>query len=162
MGSINSISFTISGGWDGDYTIVLSHTDGTASQSVTLLSSLLGGAAANSGFNVTISSTGSGSINGAGTAYNVSTAAITGTYGTSDSGINFSSFSGASAGGDWLLYVTDNHSGDQGMLTGWSLSMDAVPEPINVALGVFGALALIISLARSQKVKQLFVPQKHV
>ena len=121
MASVASIQFTITGGWDGDYKIVLSHTGRHDLAIATLLNMLLGGAAANSGFdNVTM-----GSASGSDTAVASpsSTSPIGGTY----YGINFSSFQNISPAGDWLLYVTDNAAGDQGVLSGWSLNLDVVP-----------------------------------
>ena len=52
--SVSSVVFTITGGWDSDFTRVLKHIDGGVSQSVTLFSLL---PYANSGFNtVTVTS----------------------------------------------------------------------------------------------------------
>jgi hypothetical protein len=122
--SVSSIQFTISGGWAGDYTVSLKYTDGTTSLSSTLISSLQGGLAANSGFtSVTLTSaSGFPDIITAGSTS--ITAAITGTY-----GVNFSTFNGVAPAGDWLLYVTDNASGDVGVLGGWTLNLQVVPEP---------------------------------
>jgi hypothetical protein len=152
VASITSVQFTITGGWDGDYIIVLSHTDGTAAQSVPLLNTLLGGAAANSGFdNVTLAA-GNPDINSAGS-YS-STAAISGAW-APQGGVNFSSFQNVTPTGDWLLYVTDNAAGDQGILSGWSLNLDVVPEPVTVALAIFGGMTGILAFARSWRAKRL-------
>jgi len=129
-----SLTFTITGGWDGDYTLVLKHVDadGLSSQSSTLFTSLLSGGAANSGFtSVTLSS-----ATGTDTAVpsSSSTAAITGTM----FGINFTPFQGVAPTGDWILYATDNAGGFNGTLSGWTLNLDVVPEPVNVALAIFG------------------------
>jgi hypothetical protein len=153
VASVVSVQFTIPGGWDGDYIIVLSHTDGTTAQSVTLLNMLLGGAAANSGFDNVTLAVGNADINSAGS-YS-STAAISGTY-SPQGGVNFSSFQNVSPTGDWLLYVTDNAAGDQGILSGWSLNLDVVPEPVTEALVIFGGLAGVLALARSRRAKRLF------
>ena len=151
VASIASVTFTIVGNptaWAGDYTLVLQHVadDGLTSQSQTLFSSLLGGAAANNGFdNVTLSSTGSGSISSGASAS--STAAITGTY-----LLNFAStFQDVSPTGDWILFVTDTGPDFQGTLSGWSMSLDVVPEPVNVALGIFGGLLGLAVLRRKLK-----------
>ena len=148
VASVLGVQFTIIGGWDGDYTVVLLHTDGAASQTVTLLNRLLGGAAANSGFDHVTLAAGQPDINSAASAS--STAAISGAW-SPQGGVNFGSFQNVSPGGDWLLYLTDNAGGDQGILTGWSLTLDVVPEPVNAALMVFGGLAGILALARHRR-----------
>lgn len=148
VAAVVSVQFTIAGGWAGDFTVVLSHTDGTASQSVTLLDGLLDGAAANSGFDHVTLAAGNADINSAGS--DSSTAAIAGAY-SPQGGVNFSSFQNVSPAGDWLLYVTDHAAGEQGVLTGWSLTLDMVPEPVNAALMIFGGLAGILALARFRR-----------
>ena len=46
---------------------------------------------------------------------------------------------------------------EQSTLTSWSLDIvTAVPEPINVALGVFGGLLLVGTLCRSERLQKLF------
>jgi hypothetical protein len=153
VASVASVQFTITGGWDGDFKLVLSHADGTTSQSVTLLNTLLGGAAANSGFNNVTLAAGNTDINSA--ASSSSTAAISGAW-APQGGVNFSSFQNISPTGDWILYVTDNASGEQGVLSGWSLNLDVVPEPVNVALGIFGGMMGILAFARSRRAKRPF------
>jgi hypothetical protein len=139
--AVSSLTFTITGGWAGDYTLALQYTDGTAAISTTYFSLLQGGAAKNSGFdNVTLTSvSGYGDITTAGST--TSSSAITGTY-----SVNFSAFDSVSANGDWILFVRDLQSGDSGTLTGWSLELTAVPEPVNLALAILGAVAGIFAL----------------
>ena len=66
------------------------------------------------------------------------------TYTATFSGISGSpgvGFSGLEANNNWGLVLWDNSaSGIENKLTGYSLSLTAVPEPINLALGVFGGL----------------------
>jgi hypothetical protein len=68
-------------------------------------------------------------------------------------------FGGMSPNGDWTLVIADaSAGGGQSTIASWSLDIiTAVPEPINVALGVFGGLFLVASLCRSERVKKLFV-----
>lgn len=148
VASVDNVTFTIAGGWAGDYSVVLKYTDGVNSLSSTLFSSLQGGAAANGGFTGVVLTAGTGNnISTAGST--TSTTPITGTF----SGVNFSSFQNVSPVGDWILYVTDNQSGDQGTLTSWSLSLTVVPEPVNVALGIFGGLAGLVAVIRMRRAK---------
>jgi hypothetical protein len=45
--------------------------------------------------------------------------------------------------GTWTLFLADESAGGgQSSLVSWSLSISAVPEPTNVALGIFGACAV--------------------
>ena len=58
-----------------------------------------------------------------------------------DSGtVNFmDTFYGMRCNGRWTLFFADRVAGDQSKLMSWG--MEVVPEPLNVALGVFGVLA---------------------
>jgi hypothetical protein len=44
--------------------------------------------------------------------------------------------------------------GGTATLNSWSLDITAVPEPVNVALGCFAGLFLVVSLVRSQRVRK--------
>jgi len=153
VAAVNGVTFSISGGWAGDFTVVLQYTDGTVSRSAQLFSGLLGGTAANGGFdNVTLVGGSGTSLSSAVSAGSTSPVA-SGTY---NNNINFSGFSGVSASGSWILYVTDNQGGDAGTLTDWSLDLSVVPEPTNVALGIFGGLLAVVMVVRSERVKSFF------
>ena len=54
-----------------------------------------------------------------------------------DSGFQ-STFNGLNPNDTWTLYFADLSAGDQTTFNGWSLNITAVPEPVNVALGIFG------------------------
>ena len=140
-----SLTFTITGGWDSDYTLVLKHLsdDGLTSQSATLFSAL--GGYANSGFNNVTATSGSGSLIGASSTY--TTTPISGVLGL----VNFSTFQNIAPTGDWILYATDNAGGFNGTLGGWALNLDVVPEPVNVALGIFGGVLGLVALQRKLK-----------
>jgi subtilisin-like proprotein convertase family protein len=61
--------------------------------------------------------------------------------------MNFGSYSGMDPNGTWTLFFADvSRGGGTSTLNGWSLDITAVPEPVNVALGVFAALACGIKL----------------
>ena len=51
-----------------------------------------------------------------------------------------SSFNGLNANGKWTLFVADLHSGAVSSVDSWSLQITGVPEPVNVALLVFGGV----------------------
>jgi hypothetical protein len=47
--------------------------------------------------------------------------------------------------GTWTLFVADVSGGSISTINGWSLEIIPVPEPINVALGIFAAVGLSLS-----------------
>jgi subtilisin-like proprotein convertase family protein len=70
----------------------------------------------------------------------------------------FASFDATDRNGDWTLFFADTSGGGgQSTIASWSVDfITAVPEPINVALGVFGGLFLVGSVCRSERVRKLF------
>ena len=44
----------------------------------------------------------------------------------------------------WTLFFADTVPGDTTTLNGWSLDITAVPEPVNVALGMFGVMFAVV------------------
>jgi subtilisin-like proprotein convertase family protein len=145
---LNSVSLTlnISGGNDGDLYAYLSY-GGT---SVVLLNrpGLAGDPAGvgyiSSGYNsVILQNLGSGgSINDAGSYSSISQ--VTGTYYAAGGSLVFNSYNGVNPNGNWVLFISDLSGGDVSFsqLNSWSLTFNAVPEPVNVALGVFAAALL--------------------
>jgi hypothetical protein len=147
-----TVSIDISGGNNGDLVGYLSY-DGVI---VTLLNrpGVSGGnplGFTGSGFNVTISDTGSLNLN---TAPETAGSPLTGIFnvngtpglnGTAANGsLAFgSAYDGLNPNGTWTLFLANEASGgDPSMLVSWSLSIDAVPEPTNIALGIFGVCAV--------------------
>lgn len=52
-------------------------------------------------------------------------------------------FNGMEASGDWTIFFSDQGAAGQSTVASWGLDVEAVPEPVNVALGIFGAGALL-------------------
>ena len=151
-----SLSFTIAGGYNGDLYGYLSYNDGVTAKTLEVLNRMGGGStvASGAGFaGVTLMDGGSlGNIHaalpGAGTAVAV------GSYLPDSAGVTFAStFGGMNAGGTWTLAFFDRVAGDQSTLGSWSLNIDVapVPEPINVALGVFGAVFAGVAVVRRRR-----------
>lgn len=152
ISSIAAVTISITGGWAGDYTAALQHVnaDGSQSQSLTLFSMLLGGTAANGGFDGLQLDSTSGTINPNFNAINSSSTQISGTY-----YFNFgTTFNNLSPTGDWILYVTDSQAGSQGTLAGWSLDLNVVPEPTAIALPIFGAALAVSAFLRCRRTAQ--------
>ena len=62
-----------------------------------------------------------------------------------------SGFTGMNPNGDWTLFVADQGAGDTATLTGWTLSITAVPEPSAAVLALLsGAMLLRRSRARGR------------
>jgi len=117
----------------------------------------------NTGFNVTIATTGNDihyyqefgyGVNGSGQLTNQS-----GTPWAQDGRDNalddssatnlLSSFNTLSATKrSWTLFLADLSSGEQSTLVSWGLEISTVPEPVNVALSGFAALAAIVATTR--------------
>ena len=89
--------------------------------------------ATGAGMNITLSDAGSTSIQN-----ETSGSLLSGTYQAAGS---LSGFNGSDPNGTWTLYFSDTIAGGgNATLNGWSLDITAVPEPINVALAIFGSL----------------------
>jgi hypothetical protein len=74
-------------------------------------------------------------------------------YGTSQATF-YSTFGGMNPNGTWTLFFADlSGGGGQSQLTGWSLDITAIPEPVNVALGIFAGVFLIVIVGRSRPVR---------
>lgn len=123
-----TISLNISGGYNGDLYAYLSH----GSEFVGLLNQITG-AANSSGFAITLVT---------GTGNPIQTA--TGTPGTVLSGSTFtannnlSAFNTTDPNGSWTLFFADMSSGDTATLNSFSVNITAVPEPVNLVLGILG------------------------
>jgi len=160
------VTLNISGGWNGDLYAYLSH-DGVL---VPLLTRVGTGGGdtfgfSTSGMNVTLADGAALNI------HNVTLPSSGGTYAPDGQHLDtttlqpdgpstystLASFDTTSANGDWTLFFADTSGGSQSTITSWSLDLiTAVPEPINVALGVFGGLFLVGSLCRSERMQKLF------
>jgi len=57
-------------------------------------------------------------------------------------------FNGQNPNGTWTLFFADTVAGDTTTLNGWSLDITAVPEPVNLAMAIFGMLFIGIGAAR--------------
>jgi hypothetical protein len=158
-----SVKLNVSGGFNGDLYAYLSY-NGVL---VPLLNrvGVTGTGGGNSfgysasGFNITLSSTGndvhfyganSPSFNGNGQltgAWQVDGRAIDPNSSPGDfdsaSRVTFSGYNGMNPNGAWTLFFADVSSGAQSTVVSWELDITAVPEPANIALGVFGGLFLL-------------------
>lgn len=71
-----------------------------------------------------------------------------GSYQASGGATAFQTFNGLTAAGNWTLFFADLSGGDGAnttTLTGWTLNITAVPEPVTLALTVFLAMLLALT-----------------
>ena len=74
--------------------------------------------------------------------------------------VGFSAYNGMDPVGNWTLYVADVVGGSYGSstLNSWSMDITAVPEPMNVAAGLFAAVFAGFHLFRFTRSKRRGVP----
>jgi hypothetical protein len=153
-----SVTLNISGGYNGDLYGYLSYDGkllpllnrvgmGTGSTSDPTYYFGYGDAGFN---NVTLADSGSVNIHNYG-----GNGVPTGTYAPDSGGLTFAgTFGGLNPNGTWTLFLADLSSGGgQSQLTGWSLDITAVPEPANVALGIFAGIVVLVIIARTRPVR---------
>jgi hypothetical protein len=169
IGTIASIRIllTITGGFNGDLYCYLRHGDGPISVLLNRPGRTGEGSPGygDSGFQVAFSD---GALNGDIHSYQTIVVPPTGmpltgiwqpdgrdidpalvTVGTPQTAL-LSSFYGANAAGEWTLFIADlqDDDGPASVLQSWGLEITPVPEPVNVALGVFGTVALGVTAFR--------------
>jgi hypothetical protein len=160
-----TVTLTVSGGYNGDLYAYLSH-DGKLVPLLNRIGVSSGNAFGSSGAglnNLTLSDSGSGNIHAAGNGvlsgtyrpdgHNISPLSSAGAFNANGGSITLNDhglgFGGLNPNGTWTLFFADvSAGGGQAMVTGWSLDITAVPEPVNVALGVFGVLFGGVTAAR--------------
>ena len=138
-----TVNLSISGGYNGNLygylvapngTLVMllnqpGHTDG----------STFGFGYAGSGLNVTLTDAttiGGNSVTSIQTTAETPGQLFSGTYNAAGT---LGTFNNSSANGEWTLFFADTTpGGGQAQLTGWSLDITPVPEPVNVAMAIFG------------------------
>jgi hypothetical protein len=104
------------------------------------------------GMNVTLSSdtaTGYGNIRDA------ASGMITGTYNPDNASGSLVVFNGMTGNGTWKLFLADLSGGNQSTVVSWGLDLGvtAVPEPVDVALGIFAGVFLVIRLGRTRPLR---------
>lgn len=164
-----TLSLNITGGRNGDLYAYLTHDGVTAVLLNRVGRGDVAGGYSDAGFAVTFTALGadvhtyqsgvyaldgSGRLTGTWAADGRTTSPFVVTSGDSR-GSGLSAFTGTSSAGDWTLFLADvNGNAVQGTLDSWSMDMTAVPEPANVALGIFGGLFATVQGVRLWKRKQ--------
>ena len=138
-----TVNLQLSGGFNGDLYSYLVAPNGT----LVMLLNRPGVTTGNpfgysgSGLNITLSDTAFSSIQ---STTEAAGSVLAGTYQAAGS---LASFNGSAANGNWTLYFADESvGGGQATLTGWSLDITAVPEPVNVAMATFAICMVVVSV----------------
>lgn len=135
------VTLNIAGGWNGDlygylvhdggFAVLLNHVGqtGTAGQTFGYGNAGFTGVALVDGLSLT-------SIQNYGGTYSAGPALSGGSYGSAGGTLN-TSFDTLNVNGNWTLFLADTSSGDISQVTGWTLSITAVPEPTTWAMLIF-------------------------
>lgn len=152
-----TVTLNISGGWSGDLYGYIAH----GSDTVVLLNrvgtgtagDILGTGYSDPGLQVTFMDSGANihSYQSASPQYN-GNGQLTGTWAPDSAKSLATAFNGKNANGNWTLFLADLCASSEApsQVLGWSLQVQAVPEPIHVALGIFGGLFGVAGLWRSK------------
>ena len=157
IGSL-TISLNISGGWNSDLYGSLVHVDTGNQTASAILWNRIGITAGTpfgntgAGMNVTLSSdtaTDYGNIRDA------ASGLITGTYNPDNASGSLVVFNGMTGNGTWKLFLADLSGGNQTTVESWELNLviTAVPEPVNVALGIVAGVFSVVITARNRLVR---------
>ena len=136
------VTLNVAGGWNGDLYGYLVHDGGfavllnrvgqtgTAGQTFGYGEAGFSGVTLADGLSLT-------SIQNYGGSYSAAGALSGGSYSSAGGNLN-TGFDGLNVNGNWTLFLADMSSGDISQVTGWTLSITAVPEPTTWAMMIFG------------------------
>jgi hypothetical protein len=164
-----TVTLSLAGGYNGNLYAYLTHGSGTAvllnrvgvgssdpfGASGSGLSSLVLASTALNNIHFTLGSGTSGTYAPDGRAIDPLSAAAA--FDSTPSGNALTAWNGTSPNGTWTLFFADTVTGGgaPGALS-WSMDITAVPEPANVALGIFAGIFLLVAFVRSGLVRDLF------
>jgi subtilisin-like proprotein convertase family protein len=148
-----NVTLNISAGYNGDLYAYLVNPNGT----MVVLLNRVGtgtGSAIQSAFgystagfnNVTLDDAATG-----GSIHNMQNPGSLPTVSYTPDGGNLSAFDSGNPNGTWTLFFADLSAGNTSILNGWSLDITAVPEPVNVAMVIFGVGFIGTGVVRSYR-----------
>jgi hypothetical protein len=160
-----TVTLNVSGGFNGDLYAFLNYSDGVHAPVLVPLLNHVGTSGSNPigysdhGFQITLSDSAAWDVHTYQTALggyslNGVNGPLTGAWKPEE---DLSAFNGLNPNGNWSLYMVDTTGGGgQSMIESWGLDVvTAVPEPVNLALGVFAGLFLVGSVVRSEFARKL-------
>jgi hypothetical protein len=96
-----------------------------------------------SGYNITINDLAGINLGSATGTFGSQTLGSYNVNGNGNGALAFGAYNAQNPNGTWTLYLENGVSGgDPSTLVSWSIAINAVPEPTNVALGIFGVCAI--------------------
>ena len=167
-----TVRFTITGGYNGDLYAYLSQDVGDFAVLLNRVGATEGnpGGYSDSGFNNVTFASGVGNdihqyqvtLGGPGVPSGTGWAAD-GRLNSTDVARNntLDVFDGDNPNGQWTLFFADRSAGSISTLNTFEVQITAVPEPINVALGVFGGAFALLQLGRSPRVRKWILGAAH-
>jgi hypothetical protein len=153
-----NVTFTVSGGYNGDLYAYLSY-NGTLVPLLNRVGTTLG-SPIQQVFGFSTAGFSNVMLDSQATSGNIHNVAIPGsapTFSYTPDGGSLNSYNGLNPNGNWTIFFADMASGGgsgPSSLVTWSLDITAVPEPVNVALGIFGGLAVLGGVCRTKPVRK--------
>lgn len=77
------------------------------------------------------------------------------TSGNNDFSIHLADFNSSNPNNTWTIFFADTKSGGESAFASRSLDITAVPELANEAVGIFGGVVVVVSLARKVRARKL-------
>jgi hypothetical protein len=72
-----------------------------------------------------------------------------------NSGAPLGLLNGLDPDGDWTIYFSDQGAAGQSTVASWGLDIEAVPEPVSVALGVLAGAALLVEVGQAWRRRRI-------
>ncbi len=154
-----NVHLNISGGWNGDLYVTLVHNNSGAAILLNRVGRNGSGEGfGDAGFNVWLDDTG---VNGDIHLFGTGSSPVAGTFQPDGRAVDpanvangdarsamLNQFNGQNPNGTWTIFLADNFGSYESRLDSWSLEITAVPEPVTVALGLFGGVCGLVGLFR--------------
>lgn len=159
ISSVLGVTLSLSGGWNGDLYAYLRYDNGSGGVGFTTLLNRVGTGPGNpigstvAGFNNIFLTAGTGAD-----IHSVANPAANTTYQVDQTGssTSFSSFVGLDpTAGTWSIFFADLSGNHVSTLNSWGLSLEVVPEPTNVALGIFAGMGGLVGIIRWRMKRKL-------
>jgi len=89
----------------------------------------------------------------AGNIHGVATPVSFASYRPDSGATSLTAFDNKNPNGTWTLFFADLSNGEQSQIVDWSLQIEAVPEPVPVALAIFAGVFVVSAISRSRHVR---------
>lgn len=159
-----SVTLNLSGGYNGDLYAYLTH-DGQTAILLNRIGTTGAGTFGNSGAGMNVTFT----LDAVANIHDAASGILSGSYladgrnasptdlaaiNAAGTGSGLGQFLNGNAAGNWTLFIADADGGAVSTLNSWEMDITGVPEPANVALGIFGGLFATVQGVRLWKKKK--------